>query len=130
MKADPWVERFLREVLPKLKRAVDPPLVILFGSRVEGSATEDSDLDVVVVSEAFRDVPFLKRMPMLLKLADFGIHIDFLCYTPEEFARLRDSSSVLIRALKKGIVIHGNGDQFIACEGDQRASLPLQNPHD
>ena len=114
MRGDPWVERFLREVLPKLERELRPSLVVLFGSRIRGDAAEDSDLDVIVVSEAFAGIPFLKRMPMLLKLTDFGIHLDFLCYTPEEFRRLRGSSLIISQALREGLIIRGDG----SLEGD------------
>jgi hypothetical protein len=105
---DYWVERFLKEVLPKLERALSPSLVVLFGSRIKGEATEDSDLDVIVVAEAFSDIPFLKRMPMLLKLVNFAKHIDFLCYTPEEFERLRNSSTIIAQALEEGVVVKGD----------------------
>ncbi len=114
MRQDRWVERFVEEVLPKLDRVFKPSLVVIFGSRVRGDADEESDLDVIVVSKAFADIPFLKRMPLLLRLADFAKHIDFLCYTPEEFAKLKGSSSVISRALSEGIVIKREDGLYMA----------------
>jgi len=54
--------------------------VIFFGSKVKGGAGEDSGIGVMIVSEAFRCVPFLRRMEMVLKVARFPKHVDFLCY--------------------------------------------------
>ena len=34
-----------------------------FGSRVTGQAHEGSDIDVLIISEFFKDIPFIKRMP-------------------------------------------------------------------
>ena len=100
---DPWIEKFLEKVLPVLKREVDPEAVLIFGSRMEGRAREHSDIDVVVLSEKFRGVPFLKRMPMLLGLARFEKHVDYLCYTVEEFANLKDKSVILREAAERGV---------------------------
>ena len=67
--SDAWVERFKKEALPRIVREIKPAKVFLFGSRATGRAREESDLDVIVVSEHFEGVRFLKRMEMLLRLA-------------------------------------------------------------
>ncbi len=72
--------------------------VLLFGSRVDGTAREYSDIDVLVLSSRFRGIPLLKRMPMLLRIARFEKQVDYLCYTAEEFAVLRDKSVILREA--------------------------------
>jgi len=77
--------------------------VLLFGSRVDGTATEHSDIDVVVLSRKYQGIPLLKRMPMLLCMARFEKHADYLCYTPEEFALLKDQSVILREAAAHGI---------------------------
>ncbi len=103
---DRWVERFIKEALPKILSEVSPLLVIIFGSRVKGGAREDSDIDVIVVSDYFKDIPFIKRMPMLLRLVYFEKHIDFLCYTEEEFNRIKDESVIVRTALREGINVY------------------------
>ena len=102
---DFWVKKFVDEALPKIVRSFNPSQVIVFGSRARGGARESSDLDVIVVADSFQGVPFLERMPMLLKLARFDKHIDFLCYTEEEFRRAKRTSSVVKSALEEGIVV-------------------------
>ncbi|MHB9028023.1 MAG: hypothetical protein ACYC9O_04600 [Candidatus Latescibacterota bacterium] len=57
----------------------------------------------MVVAEAFREIPFVNRMGELLNLIWFPKHVDFLCYTPEEFERVKLSSSVIQDALKTGV---------------------------
>jgi len=100
---DKWIDLFIKEALPKIQREVNPSKVIIFGSRAGGFAEEDSDIDVIVVSNFFKNVDFLERMPMLLKLIKFEKHIDFLCYTEEEFEHLKESSVVVRDALSKGL---------------------------
>ena len=98
---DRWIDLFIREALPKIKGKINPSRVIIFGSRVGGFATEDSDIDVIVVSDFFKNVNFLERMSMLLKLIRFEKHIDFLCYTEEEFKHLKRKFSYCKRCAIK-----------------------------
>ena len=102
VQTDLWVQRFVREVLPRIVQAVQPERVILFGSRIQGTARPESDLDVVVVADRFREMPIWERMPWLLWLADFDKHVDFFCYTPEEFQRVQRVSSVIEEAVRDG----------------------------
>jgi predicted nucleotidyltransferase len=101
--ADPWIEKFLQEAVPRIVEKFSIRRLILFGSRIEGTATEDSDIDAIVVSDDFEKIPFLKRSPLLLKTVRFGKHIDFLCYYPEQFERIKKSSSIVADALEHGL---------------------------
>ena len=100
MMNDLWIERFNKEVLPLIVTEFKPVKVMFFGSRVSGGASEDSDIDVIVISEDFIDIPFVKRMGMILKLARFPKHVDYLCYTPEEFSNVKNNSVVIEDALE------------------------------
>ena len=106
MNTDTWLERFKREVLPKLIAEFKPEKILLFGSRIKGTADENSDIDVIVVSNAFANIPFIERMSLILKMIRFPKHIDFICYSPEEFARLKNKSSVLMDALENGEMVN------------------------
>ena len=99
--ADTWVERYRKEVLPKLTRTLEPSSILLFGSRAAGTAHPESDLDVIIVAEAFAGIPFVRRMAYVLGLVRFPKHVDYLCYTREEFARIKESSSVVQDALQE-----------------------------
>ena len=98
---DAWVERYRKEVLPTLREALRPSSILLFGSRAAGTACPESDLDVIIVADAFAEIPFVRRMAYVLGLVRFPKHVDYLCYTREEFARIRQSSSVVQGALRE-----------------------------
>ena len=89
-----------KQSLPHIKERFRPERVYLFGSQARGEALEDSDLDVVIVSECFKDIKFLNRMAAVLELIDPPVGIDLLCYTPEEFARKREEIGLVQESLK------------------------------
>ena len=71
--------------------------LILFGSQATGHATADSDIDIVVLSDDFRDKDIFERA-QLIKDAEmqtikkFMVPFDIITMTPEEF----ESGSSLI----------------------------------
>ncbi|TFG05404.1 MAG: nucleotidyltransferase domain-containing protein [Promethearchaeota archaeon] len=102
---DPWIKKFQQETLPKIIAEFNPQKIILFGSRVRGDARKDSDIDVIIIASQFEKIPFLKRMPFLLKQFPFPKHIDYLCYTPQEYEKIKNTSSLIIDALENAIEI-------------------------
>jgi len=100
MNKDIWVEKFRQEVVPIIFQDFKPAKVLIFGSRIKGNATANSDLDVIVVSDHFNTIPFIKRMALVSTKARFPKHVDYLCYTPEEFERVKISSAVIQEALQ------------------------------
>ncbi len=102
---DYWIDRFEVEVLPRLVREFSPESVFIFGSRVQGNAGENSDIDVLLISDLFRDMPFIKRMPLVLRTIRFERHVDYICYTPGEFQKIKNKSSIVMDALETGIKV-------------------------
>lgn len=96
---DPIIAVFLSDILPLLSEYFRPVDVILFGSRVLGNAHEESDLDVILVSDFFSGIPQHERFPLVRKHIRTQYSIDYFCYTPDEFERMRKRSSVLESAL-------------------------------
>ena len=103
LEKDLWISRFSDEVLPQLNRYFSPEKIIIFGSRAKGEATYDSDIDVILISEVFNGIKFIKRMAMVLKKISFSKHIDFICYSPDELERVRKSSAIIQDALQNGV---------------------------
>lgn len=101
--ADEKVERFRREVLPKLVAAYGPSTVLLFGSRARGEALKDSDLDVLIVSEQFAGTPWLERPVRVVEECDVRIGVELLCYTPEEYERKRQELGIVHTASIEGV---------------------------
>ncbi|MBS3118771.1 nucleotidyltransferase domain-containing protein [Candidatus Woesearchaeota archaeon] len=77
--------------------------MILFGSRADGTAKKDSDVDLIIVSPRFKLWDFFKRGAKMYDYWDVGYPADFLCYTPEEFNRLSKQITLVSEAIKKGI---------------------------
>ena len=104
-KRDPWLQKFWQTVLPRLWKELKPKKVIVFGSRIRGEADEYSDLDVVVISEAFAQIPFLERLAYMVRKYPFPKHVDYLCYTPDEWRRIYPKSFILEEAVRTGLEI-------------------------
>ncbi len=77
--------------------------MILFGSRAEGKAKKDSDIDLLIVSPQFRKLDFFKRGAKMYDYWDLKYPVDFLCYTPEEFKELSKQITLVAEAVKNGI---------------------------
>ena len=101
--SDRWVEKFKKEALPKIEREFKPEKVLVFGSRAKGKAKETSDIDIIVVAGFFAKIPFLRRMPLVLRTVQFPKHVDYICYTAEEYERLKKESSVIMDAEEDSI---------------------------
>lgn len=88
----------LRELgtLPEVRR------VSLFGSYALGRADLLTDLDVLVVMDTA--LPLTQRLERLYSLLALPVDADLLCYTPDEFERLR-SLPFLRNALAHEVVL-------------------------
>ena len=81
------VVRFLEKCLEE--NGLNITKIIVFGSRVNGTAREDSDIDIVIVSDDFRGKNILQRVKMtgqaeVLTIRKFLVPLDILTMTPEE----------------------------------------------
>ena len=63
-----------------------PERILIFGSVASGDATEESDIDMIVIKSTSK--PFLKRIEEVIKLLKPRVALDILVYTPEEFETL------------------------------------------
>lgn len=100
---DPEVQRFLRENWALIEHQFAPLHFILFGSRINGTPHEWSDIDVIVVSEHFIDIRFVKRAYHFQTIVRPHISLTTLCYTPQEFADLRNGIGVVADACREGV---------------------------
>ena len=107
---DEKVARFRREVLPRLVERFRPAHVILFGSRARGDALKDSDLDVLVVADSFRDVKWLDRPVRVAVECDIRMGVELLCYTEDEYARKREELGIVRTATEEGVALVGAND--------------------
>lgn len=104
---DQRVERFRSEYLPLLVERFRPASVVVFGSRARGDALKHSDLDLMVVSQAFANVRWLDRPGLVLESVPVPFAVELLCYTPEEFARKSEEFGIVRTAVREGIDLLG-----------------------
>lgn len=81
------------------KKLYNPDQIIIFGLYAKNCAREGSDIDIILVSDAFLNIPFVLRMTDILLKVRFPIHVDYICYTREEFARIKNTSTIIRDAL-------------------------------
>ena len=79
--------------------------MVLFGSRAWGKPHKDSDVDLLIVSPTFRKKRWIERGLHLYDHWNLDYPVDFLCYTPEEFERLKKGIILVHQAVKEGIEI-------------------------
>jgi len=102
---DEKVIRFKEKIMPKLIEQFQPQQVILFGSAATSSTLKDSDLDLIIISEKFKGLPWLERIFEVLWTLKSPIPLDVLCYTPEEAQAKGQEISWVAQALKQGIIL-------------------------
>jgi hypothetical protein len=80
--------------------------LFIFGSVAKGKMTKDSDIDLLLVSGKFRGKKFFKRAVGLHAYWKLEYPVDFLCYTPEEFNRLKKMVTIVKEAVEEGIEVN------------------------
>jgi len=107
---DKKVNYILINYLDKIKEIFAPKEIWLWGSRIYGHPYSYSDIDMIIVSDRFKKIRFLKRRSTFLRktglLYDRKAEVvDAICYTPKEFEMKKNSLGIISEALKKGIRI-------------------------
>ena len=81
-------EDFVENIVTKIREALHPQRIILFGSWARGEHDAHSDVDLLIIQES--DLPRLQRHAQVRRLFwGMKIPMDILVYTPEEFARFQ-----------------------------------------
>lgn len=99
--------KFLEECL--ITGGVKISKIILFGSQAKRMATEESDIDIVIISEDFQGKDIFERAN-LTKEAEikttkrFMLPLDIITLTPEEWT---EGNSLIVEFAKKGEVVYG-----------------------
>ncbi|MBF0369331.1 MAG: nucleotidyltransferase domain-containing protein [Magnetococcales bacterium] len=99
-------EKTIREAVDRLVAVAKPIKVILFGSYATGKATDDSDLDFMVIQPTESGVEG-DRVILRDAVGDVGAGVDVLVFSEEETCRRGQVPGTLIYwALKEGRVMY------------------------
>ena len=82
--------------------------IILFGSQVKGTTTEENDVDILILSEAFRGKDIFERARLtkeaeIKTIKKFRVPLDVITLTSEEF---ESGQSLITEFARKGKVMY------------------------
>jgi predicted nucleotidyltransferase len=89
MTNDTRVRKIIIEIVERIIKEYKPKKVILFGSYAYGEPTEDSDIDVLIVTErnlSPEEIYEIRRQ----FLRDFSMSVQVVCVSDQEFAETKD----------------------------------------
>ena len=93
-------------MVARIREAMEPDRVILFGSRARGKGRAASDFDLLVIKES--DEPRYRRSaPLYTKLADLPVGVDIVVYTPGEVSEWSAVPQAFVTtAIREGQVLY------------------------
>ena len=89
MKDERKIREIILKIVEKIIKEYQPKKVILFGSYAYGEPTEDSDLDILIVTERRLNLEEAYKMRGKF-LRDFSTPVQLICVSDEEFAETKD----------------------------------------
>jgi len=97
----------LRNISERLKKEYNAEKVILFGSYARGEATEDSDVDILVIAPTKeRMIDRMASVSRIIRDLRNGLPISPIVLTPEEFRRKLDIGDAFIQTIvEEGVVL-------------------------
>ena len=98
------------EILKKVRKFVqglpfDIQQAFVFGSRARDDWLYTSDIDLIIVSRDFAEIPFLDRISKVAKEWDDIIELQPICYTPEEYERKKQQIGTVQQAAKDALSV-------------------------
>jgi len=76
-------------LLKKLKDELKVEEVHIFGSRVYGTPLKESDIDILIISEEFKNKSFIENMIRVNKMLDGNLDIEIFPYTREDIIKYK-----------------------------------------
>ena len=92
-----------------IKSSIQPQKIYLFGSHAAGSATQDSDIDLCVVTspQGMRKIEALRKMRRAM-MNDVNLPVDLLVYDNADFAaRAELPTTMEYKIASAGRVLYG-----------------------
>ena len=99
------MRRDLKKFLNKVKKNYNIRNAIIFGSRARGDYFLDSDVDLMLISNDFKDIRFTDRIGDIIEFWNPPIDLEVICYTPEEFEKKKKQIGIVKTAVEEGIEV-------------------------
>ena len=100
---DETTNKEIRKFINKIEKIIPIEKIILFGSRARNDHLEDSDIDLIIISNDFEGTPFPERMDKLILHWESPHDLEALCYTPQEFKKKQQQINIVKQATEEGI---------------------------
>lgn len=99
----------INEIADRIVEKFKPQKIILFGSYANGTPTDESDLDLMIIKDS--DLASRQQNRTVRKiLADLRVPVDVIVKTPDEFQTYKDIiGTIIYPANKFGKVIYESG---------------------
>ena len=103
---DQATDRLIEEYRGRLvDLGIVPEKIIIFGSYANGTARQDSDLDLLVIASGFEEMDLWERMTLLGRArAGMTSPMEIIGITPREVEDLDAGSFIKAEILEKGLV--------------------------
>lgn len=107
----PWMSGALRadlaQVIERLAAAFEPDRIFVFGSQARGEATDESDIDLLMVVGRLDEPAYRVAQRAYNVAAPHGLQLEIVVMSREEFDRRRIArSSLPATVLREGVVLY------------------------
>ena len=95
------IETIIKTLIEGLSEKIKVDFVYVFGSSIRGDWLKHSDIDVIIVSQDFKNLPFIKRIDIIEEIQwrkKIKPHIEAIPLTLEELNEKITSSAALMNA--------------------------------
>jgi predicted nucleotidyltransferase len=79
--------------------------LVLFGSRASQSFNKNSDFDLIIVSDDYKNIDTINRPGKTYDYWTLDYPVDFLCFTTDEIEKKKMITGIISNALKSGVEI-------------------------
>jgi predicted nucleotidyltransferase len=101
-KEGPLVERIC-DYVSRVDAELGVEKAFIFGSTAKGNRLKESDVDLIIVSKAFKRISQPRRLYLLQKLWGYREALNALAFTPAEFAKASEERLMMKEILSYAI---------------------------
>ena len=105
-------DELLEKIVQRIRKAVNPVKIILFGSYAYGNPSKDSDLDILVVVESLESTRRELRLKIRKALREYLVPKGIIVVTKEDIDDWKDVPQAFITSVvRKGRVLYERQDR-------------------